>query len=96
MAEVQGGYDRIMLAVDLTEESNKVAERALALATSIARMPPLAAQAVKEAVVHGESASLEAGLLLERKAFQLLFATEDRSEGMEAFIDKRRPEFKGE
>ncbi|MGI9435375.1 MAG: enoyl-CoA hydratase-related protein [Geminicoccaceae bacterium] len=73
----------------------EVLETALGLASSIARMPPLAARAVKEAVVHGESASLEAALLLERKAFQLLFATEDRREGMAAFIEKRKPAFKG-
>jgi enoyl-CoA hydratase len=72
-----------------------VLEHALEMAASIARMPPLAARAVKEAIVHGESASLEAGLLLERKAFQLLFATEDRKEGMQAFIEKRRPRFSG-
>jgi len=73
----------------------EVLETALKMAASIARMPPLAAQAVKETVVHGESASLEAALLLERKAFQLCFATEDRKEGMAAFLEKRRPEFKG-
>jgi enoyl-CoA hydratase/carnithine racemase len=72
-----------------------VLETALKLAASIARMPPLAARAIKEAIVQGESASLEAGLVMERKAFQLLFATDDRREGMKAFIEKRRPDFKG-
>ncbi len=74
---------------------DEVLDTAIKLATSIARMPPLAAQAIKEAIVQGETASLETALLLERKAFQLLFATEDRREGMRAFIEKRRPEFKG-
>jgi len=46
-------------------------------------------------ILQGESASLEAGLLLERKAFQVLLATEDRREGMAAFIEKRKPQFKG-
>lgn len=73
----------------------EVLAAATKLATSIARMPPLAAQAIKEAIVQGETASLESALLLERKAFQLLFATEDRREGMAAFIEKRRPDFKG-
>jgi len=68
---------------------------ALKIATDIARLPPLAVRSIKEAILQGESASLEAGLTLERKAFQLLFATEDRKEGMTAFIEKRRPEFKG-
>ncbi len=75
---------------------SEVLETAIKLATTIARMPPLATQAIKEAIVQGESASLESALLLERKAFQLLFATEDRREGMKAFIEKRRPEFKGD
>jgi len=73
----------------------EVLETAIKLATSIARMPPLATQAIKEAIVQGQNASLESALLLERKAFQLLFATEDRREGMAAFIEKRRPDFKG-
>ncbi|MGC6391502.1 MAG: enoyl-CoA hydratase [Alphaproteobacteria bacterium] len=72
-----------------------VLDTALKMAKSISHMPPLAAQAIKEAVVFGESASLETGLLLERKSFQVLFATEDRKEGMEAFIEKRKPSFSG-
>jgi enoyl-CoA hydratase len=51
---------------------------------------------IKEAIVAGEDASLETGLMLERKAFQLLFASADKREGMQAFLDKRRPDFKGE
>ena len=68
---------------------------ALRLAADIARLPPLAVTSIKEAILQGENASLEAGLTLERKAFQLLFATEDRREGMTAFIEKRKPQFKG-
>ncbi|MEM9147487.1 MAG: enoyl-CoA hydratase-related protein [Pseudomonadota bacterium] len=83
------------LASDCVPDA-EVQEVALKQAVSISRMAPLAARAIKEAVVQGESASLDAALMLERKAFQLLFATEDRREGMAAFIEKRRPEFKGE
>ncbi|MCR9256743.1 MAG: enoyl-CoA hydratase-related protein [Alphaproteobacteria bacterium] len=74
---------------------DEVLDFALKQAASIARMPALAAQAIKEAVVHGESASLETALLLERKAFQVLFSTEDKKEGMTAFIEKRKPTFQG-
>jgi len=65
------------------------------MATTITRMPPLAVQAIKQSILHGMDASLEAALFLERKAFQQLFATEDQSEGMQAFIEKRRPNFWG-
>jgi enoyl-CoA hydratase/carnithine racemase len=74
----------------------EVLDTALKMAEGIAKLPPLAVASIKEAILHGENASLEAGLALERKAFQLLFATDDRREGMTAFIDKRKPDFKGE
>ncbi len=73
----------------------EVLKRALELAQRIARLPPLAVLQIKEVVLAGMDASLDAALALERKAFQLLFATEDQKEGMRAFIEKRRPEFKG-
>jgi enoyl-CoA hydratase/carnithine racemase len=68
---------------------------ALEIAVKIALAPPLAVALIKEAVLAGADASLEAGLALERKAFLLLFASEDKAEGMHAFLDKRKPEFKG-
>ena len=58
-------------------------------------MPPIAVQHIKAAIIRGQDASLEAGLALERALFQGLFATADQSEGMHAFIEKRRPDFKG-
>lgn len=73
----------------------EVFTRALAIARTIAALPPLALMQIKEAVLAGEDSSLEAGLLLERKAFQLLFATADQKEGMRAFLEKRKPEFEG-
>ncbi|MDJ0951800.1 MAG: enoyl-CoA hydratase-related protein [Alphaproteobacteria bacterium] len=74
----------------------EVCETALMTARDIARLPPLAVLQIKEAIVQGENTSLEAGLTLERKAFQLLFASQDKREGMQAFFDKRKPEFTGE
>lgn len=72
-----------------------VLSRALELADQIAAMPPLAARRIKEVVLAGQDASLEAGLMLERRTFDTLFDTEDKAEGMRAFIEKRKPEFKG-
>ncbi|MEM7178217.1 MAG: enoyl-CoA hydratase-related protein [Pseudomonadota bacterium] len=85
----------IGLASDCVPD-DEVLEAALKHAVTIARMPPMSARFVKEAIVQGESASLEAGLLLERRAFQLLFSGNDRVEGMNAFIEKRRPSFTGQ
>ncbi len=68
---------------------------ALKLASKIAGLPPLAVAATKEVAGLGADASLATALNLERKAFQLLFATEDRDEGIAAFMEKRKPVFKG-
>jgi len=73
----------------------EVEKRAVAMAQQIAELPPLAIELVKESVLRGMDASLDAGLALETKAIQLLFASEDQKEGMAAFIEKRKPNFKG-
>jgi enoyl-CoA hydratase/carnithine racemase len=70
-------------------------DRALAMARTIAAMPPLAVRAIREVVQQGQDASLEMALLLERKAFQLLFDTDDQQEGMRAFMEKRAPQYQG-
>ena len=74
---------------------DQVQARALELAAQIAAMPPLAATQIKEVLLAGQDASLETALMLERKAFQLLFASADQKEGMHAFLDKRAAQFKG-
>lgn len=73
-----------------------VQARALELAALIARRPPLAVTQIKEVLLAGADAALDTGLMLERKAFQLLFASHDQKEGMHAFLDKREPQFTGE
>ncbi len=74
---------------------DKVLDRALELAQTIASLPPLAIRQTKEAVLAGDDCSLDAALTLERKAFDILFDTEDQKEGMRAFIEKRKPVFRG-
>ena len=68
---------------------------AKALARTIAEKPPVAVRLATEAIDLAFSSTLEAGLEFERKAFYLLFATEDKKEGVDAFVNKRKPVFKG-
>ncbi len=68
---------------------------AVQLAKEIAQMSPVAVQLAKEAVNRSFETHLDEGLLLERKNFYLTFASEDQKEGMKAFIEKRKPEYKG-
>ena len=70
--------------------------RALELAQRIAALPPLAVAQIKEVVLAGADAPLTTALMLERKAYQLLFASRDQKEGMRAFLDKRAAVFRGE
>ncbi|MCS7073410.1 MAG: enoyl-CoA hydratase-related protein, partial [Bacteroidia bacterium] len=70
-------------------------QEALKLAAEVASMSPVAARLAKEAVNQAFEVPLSEGLLFERKNFYLLFATEDQKEGMAAFIEKRKPNWKG-
>ncbi len=85
---------RLGLVSEVVPDQEVVAH-ALKLAAKIAELAPLAVRAIKEAVLLGPDASLQTALTLERKAFQLLFASEDRSEGAQAFVERRKPQFKG-
>ena len=70
-------------------------DEAMQLGHTIATMPPLALKAAKEAILAVDEMPLSAGLEFERKTFYALFATEDQKEGMKAFAEKRKPDFKG-
>jgi len=70
-------------------------EQALELAGRVAERPPIAARLAKQAIVAADENSLSAGLEMERRLYELSMATEDRVEGMRAFIEKRKPDFKG-
>ena len=70
-------------------------EEAVRLAKEIAEMSPIAVQLAKESVNKVYDTFLQEGLFFERKNFYMLFASEDQKEGMQAFIEKRTPVFKG-
>jgi enoyl-CoA hydratase/carnithine racemase len=70
-------------------------DAALELAEVVSRRPPLAVRLGKQAVLAADETPLTAGLDHERRLYELAMATEDRVEGMNAFLEKRRPEFHG-
>jgi enoyl-CoA hydratase len=81
-AERAGLVSRVVPLDALLDEALKAAEQ-------IAAMPPLAAMMNKEMVNVAFETTLDAGLLIERRMFQVLTATEDKAEGMTAFVEKR-------
>jgi enoyl-CoA hydratase/carnithine racemase len=70
-------------------------EEALALAARIASMPPVAVRLAKRAVLAADESPLTTGMSLERRLYELTMATEDRVEGMTAFLERRPPEWRG-
>jgi enoyl-CoA hydratase len=74
---------------------DRVVPEALKLAAVIASLPPLAVQAAAGAIDLAAELSLSAGIQAERRAFHELFATDDQKEGMHAFLEKRRPVWRG-
>jgi enoyl-CoA hydratase len=75
--------------------ADKLLEEALAAAAKIAAQSPLAVMMNKELVNAAFETTLATGVAMERRLFHSLFAFEDQKEGMAAFIDKRKPDFKG-
>jgi enoyl-CoA hydratase len=74
--------------------AKKLMEEAMAAAAKITEKSAVTVMAVKEAVNRAYETPLSEGLLFERRLFHALFATEDQSEGMSAFLEKREPQFR--
>lgn len=87
-AKAQGLVNHIYPVETYLEESLKVAAK-------IAAQAPVAAQLGKEAVDKAFEMTLHEGLQFERRLFHMLFASEDQSEGMAAFVEKRKPQWTG-
>lgn len=86
-AERCGLVSRVFPAKSLLEETLKIA-------TKIAEKSMITAMLVKESVNRAQESSLSEGLLFERRMFHAAFATEDQTEGMAAFLEKRQPQFR--
>jgi enoyl-CoA hydratase len=87
-AERRGLANRVVAPELLLEEAKR-------LAFELAQKPPLSLRLAKEAVTKAFESTIEAGLELERRSFYFLFASEDSHEGMQAFVEKRKPEYHG-
>ncbi|MBH9967595.1 enoyl-CoA hydratase/isomerase family protein [[Bacillus] enclensis] len=83
-----GVINRAIAPELLMEETEKFAKK-------LASKPPLSIRLIKESVHKAVDYSLYEGMQYERKNFYLLFASEDQKEGMKAFVEKRKPHFKG-
>ncbi len=86
-AERSGLVSRVVPAKSLMEEAQGAAAK-------IAEKSMMASMVVKEAVNRAYETTLAEGLLIERRMFHSLFATEDQKEGMAAFLEKRTPQFR--
>lgn len=87
-AEALGLVSRVVAKADLEAETLAEAER-------MARAAPHALRAILDTVLLGGEGSIDSGLEFETQAFGLLFATHDMREGTDAFLNKRKPDFKG-
>ncbi len=81
--------------VDKTFPAEELREKTLEIARGIAAKSPIALQAAKETILAARRMPLDEGLHFERAWFSLLFSTEDKEEGISAFLEKREPDFKG-
>jgi enoyl-CoA hydratase/carnithine racemase len=81
--------------VNKVVKKGKWLQEALVLAQTVAERPPIATRLAKQAVLAAEETALSAGLENERRLYELAMATEDRVEGMKAFLEKREPKFEG-
>ena len=89
-----GEAERANLVARVVPHDDLIAE-AVKTAKTIAGMPPMAAIANKEMVNAAFETTLDQGIVMERRIFQILTASEDKQEGMAAFIEKRDGEWKG-
>lgn len=89
----QRGYE--LGVINEVVPAEQLEERTMALATQIANAAPLAARAILDCVVVGGESNMGDALSYESTQFGLIFSTDDMREGTSAFLERRKPEFKG-
>ena len=82
------------LVSEVVEDAETIT-RAIEMAKQLAAYSPIALAQIKEVSTLGADMPLQGALALERKAFQMLFDTDDQKEGARAFLEKRSPVYKG-
>ncbi|WP_440464879.1 enoyl-CoA hydratase [Psychrobacter sp. ASPA161_6] len=87
--------DQMGLVSEVVEDEATI-NRAIEIAEQLAGYSPIALTQIKEVANLGVDMPLQAALALERKAFQILFDTEDQKEGAKAFLEKRDANYKGQ
>ena len=92
---IQADEAERMGLVEKVYEPDALREQTLAMARTIASRSPIALQAAKETILAARRMPLDEGLKFERAWFGLLFSTDDKNEGVDAFLNKREPEFQG-
>lgn len=92
---VNAGEARDLGIVSEVVPDGAALDRAVELARELVALPALSLQLIKELSRNAENAPLHSGLLLERRAFQLVFDSEDHAEGLRAFLERRKPRFQG-
>ncbi len=83
-----GLVNKVVPKDHLSQEAQNLAKRLLA-------RPPFGLRVIKGVMNSGINASLKEGLEIERQGFTILFSSEDKKEGMAAFLEKRKPRFQG-
>lgn len=86
--------DKMGLLSEVVEDSETIT-RAIEIAEQLANFSPIALEQIKEVALLGADMPLTSALALERKAFQILFDTQDQKEGVKAFLDKRPAQYQG-
>jgi enoyl-CoA hydratase/carnithine racemase len=86
---------RVGLVTDLAQNRSDLAQVSARVAEAILSRAPLATRLVKDAVLKGYDMTLEQGIRLEEDLYALLQTTADRAEGVRAFLEKRKPLFRG-